>query len=60
MAAMVDNLRVLQKLWKCANENLTREEISNKLLLATDDKGRTVWQVAVKDDKLGVLQKIWE
>jgi hypothetical protein len=30
------------------------------LLLATDDKSRTVWQVAVKDGKLGVLQKIWE
>jgi hypothetical protein len=30
------------------------------LLLATDDKGRTAWQVALKDDKLGVLQKIWK
>jgi hypothetical protein len=30
------------------------------LLLATDDKGRTVWQVTVKDGKLGLLQKIWE
>jgi ankyrin repeat protein len=60
MAALEGNLQVLGKLWKCANENLTRVEISNELLLATDDKGRTVWQVAVKDGKLGVLQKIWD
>ena len=60
IAASEGNLQVLEKLWKCANENLTRGEISNELLLATDDKGRTVWQVAVKDGKLGVLQKIWE
>ena len=43
MAAMGGNLQVLEKLWKYAKENLTREEIGNKLLLATDDKRMTVW-----------------
>jgi hypothetical protein len=60
IAALAGKLQVLEKLWKCANENLTRWEISNELLLATDDEGRTVWQVAVKGSKLGVLQKIWD
>jgi len=35
------NLDVLQKVWKWANENLTREEINNILLLSTDNEGMT-------------------
>jgi hypothetical protein len=30
IAALGGNQQVLEKLWKCANENLTRDEISNK------------------------------
>ena len=54
------NQKFLERLWKCANENLTRDEISNKLLLATGGKEKTIQQVAMKNGKLGVLQNIWE
>jgi endo-1,4-beta-D-glucanase Y len=59
MAALGGNLQVLEKLWKCANENITREEI-NKLLLATDNMGKTAWHAAAENGGLDVLQKIWE
>ena len=54
------NLHVLQEIWEWAKENLTNEEINNKLLLATDDMGRTAWHVAAEVGKLDALQKIWE
>jgi ankyrin repeat protein len=52
-------LHLLQKIWKWAKENLTKEEINNILLLATDNMGRTAWHVATEEGKLCVLQKIW-
>jgi hypothetical protein len=36
-------LENLQNIWEWANENLTTEEITNKLLLGTDNVGRTAW-----------------
>jgi hypothetical protein len=39
---------------------LTTEEINNNLLLVTDNKGRTAWQVAAHWGKPEILQKIWE
>jgi len=47
MAALAGNLQVLEKLWKCANETLIREELGKKLLLATDIMGKKMpgtWQ----------------
>jgi hypothetical protein len=41
-----------------AKENV-RRTLVNKLLLATDNKGRTVWQVAVCCGKINSLQKTW-
>jgi len=35
------NSEYLKKLWEWAKENLTLEEIRNKLLLGTDQYGRT-------------------
>jgi len=49
---------LLQIIWELAKENLTREEINNKLLLATDIMNRTVWHVAAKRGTLDVLQII--
>jgi endo-1,4-beta-D-glucanase Y len=54
------NLEALEKIWEWANEKLKREEINNKLLLATDDKGRTVWHVVAESGNLVALQKIWQ
>jgi len=54
------NIELFQKLSECAKENLTTEEINNKLLLATDNEGRTVWQLAAGRDNIQLLQKLWE
>ena len=50
----------MKKLWECANEKLTTVEINNKLPLATDNEGRTVWQLAAGRDNIQLLQKLWE
>jgi len=60
VAALLGNLEVLQKLWEWAEKKLTREVISNKLLLGTDNEGRTVWHVAAEQSNLEMLQKVWE
>jgi hypothetical protein len=39
---------VLQNIWDFAKDNLTTEEIKNKLLLATDSDGNTARQRAAK------------
>ena len=43
-----------------AKENLTIEEINNKLLLGTDNEGRTVWHWAALSGHLEILKKLWE
>jgi len=60
MAAYVDKIEILQKIWKWAKRNLTTGEINDKLLLGTDDMGRTSWHMAAKNNSIAVLQKIWE
>ena len=59
MATNCCNLHLLQELWECGKEKLTTEEINNNLLLATDEKGRTVWHVVAKDGFLEALRKVW-
>ena len=53
-------LEMLQRVWEWANEKLTTEEINNKLLLGTDNEGRTVWHLAAIRGNLEILQKVWE
>jgi ankyrin repeat protein len=60
MATERGNIQVLEKLWECANEELTTEEINNKLLLATDNEGMTVWHRAAYMGKLDILLQVWE
>jgi ABC-type dipeptide/oligopeptide/nickel transport system permease subunit len=43
-----------------ANKKLTPEEINNKLLLGTDNKGRAAWHVAAARGKSEILQQLWE
>ena len=43
---MKGNLDIMLKVWEWAEVKLTTEEISNKFLLATGKKGRTVLHVA--------------
>jgi hypothetical protein len=43
-----------------AKDNLTTEEIRNKLLLATDNYGCTTWHSAAICGKENVLLKVWD
>jgi len=45
---------------KWADEELTTEEIKNKLLLGTDSEGKTAWHLAAEKRNLDTLQKVWE
>jgi len=54
------NLEVLQKVWELAEEKLTTEEINNKLLLGTDNKGKAAWHYAAENGNLEVLHEIWK
>jgi ankyrin repeat protein len=60
LATKWSKLDLLQKIWDWAEEKLQEEEITNKLLLATDSRGRTVIHVAAKRDHLHILQNLWE
>jgi len=60
MAADQGRLKLLQKVWEWANEKLTAEEINNKLLLATDNKGRNVLYMAADLGRPEILQKVSE
>jgi len=51
---------ILQKLWDLAEEAQITEEMYNKGLLATDNKGWTVCHFAVEIYNFVALQKIWE
>ena len=44
-------IELVEKIRKLAVKKVTTEEIKNKLLLATEDKGRTVWHVAAECGK---------
>jgi hypothetical protein len=43
-----------------AKQNLTKEELNNKLLLATDKRGKTILHIVTGKGSLHVLLKIWE
>jgi len=54
------NSEILQKLYEWAKENLTKEEINNKLLLGTDKHGMTAWHYAAIWGNTEILQNVWE
>jgi len=45
-AAYRGKIDILPQVWEWAEEKLTTEDNSNKLLLATDNEGRTAWHRA--------------
>ena len=49
---MFRNLEVLLNIWEFAEEKLTVEEINNKLLLGTDNRGKTAWHLAAEEGNL--------
>ena len=60
MTAEYGKIEAFQKLWFYAKDNLTTDEINNKLLLATDIEGKTVWHWAARWGYTEALQKLWE
>ena len=57
---MQDELEIVQKIWDMAEENLAKDEINNKLLLAPDKWRRIVLQLTVECGKIDLLEKIRE
>ena len=51
-----DRLAIDSRVWQNRfirkNTGITTEEVNNNLILATDDKGMTVWQVAAEYGKV--------
>ena len=58
-AACRDSSKTLQKVWQCAKEILSNEEL-NKLILSTDAHGMTAWHFAANSDNSETLQNVWE
>jgi hypothetical protein len=52
------NLQVLEKLWECAKEKLTTEEINSNLLLATQCEGRAVFRMAAEWGEIEILLSV--
>ena len=46
---------IFQDIFNCAKKNLTREKL-NRLFVATDNGGRTVFIVAAGFQKIGIFQ----
>jgi hypothetical protein len=58
VAPQLWKLEGFQGIFNLSKENLTTEEI-NKLFLATDNKGRTVFHAATQSGELEVFQGIF-
>ena len=58
-AARWGNSEILIKVLEWAKQNLTKEEINNKLLLGTDEDGITAWHYAAWRGNSEILQKLW-
>jgi ankyrin repeat protein len=59
LAANEGNVEVLEKLWVMAKEELTTEELKNKLLLAKNRKQQTVLHLAAVKGNPYALEKLW-
>jgi hypothetical protein len=55
-----NNTNVLDVLLEWGKEELTTEELSNKLLLDKDDKQNNAWSVAGMMGNTESLEKIWK
>jgi ankyrin repeat protein len=55
-ASYSGNVKILGRIWNLAEEQLTPEELS-KLLLAQNDKRKTVWHVAAERLDIYVVDK---
>ena len=60
MATVGGKPEILHNIWDRAEENLTREELKSKFLLATHNMGRTVLHATAKWGNVEILQKLQE
>jgi len=60
MAAVWDKSEILEIVWELAKEKLTTEEINNKLLLATNSWGSTVWHMAATCGIPEIFENVWD
>jgi hypothetical protein len=58
VAAGLSELEIFKGIFNLAKKNLTTEEV-NKLLLAADNEGRTVFKMAAKFSTQEILQEIF-
>jgi hypothetical protein len=59
LASQEGHLKVLNKLWKWANQVLTQEDLKNKVFLAKDNYGTIAWRMAAERGHLEVLDSLW-
>jgi hypothetical protein len=50
----------LQKVRDSAKEEVTTEEVYNKLLLGIDNEGKTIWHLVAKWGQLEEFEKLWD
>ena len=56
MAADCGNIESLQTIWEWAKQELTAEELKNRLLLAKDNIEQAAFEVAAEMDNTEVLE----
>jgi len=59
-AACEGNLDVLQKLWNCTKEKLTKENYKYDMVLVANNEGWTAWHRATYVGNPDLLQKLWD
>jgi len=59
LAAKEGNVEVLEKLWNMAKEELTAEELKNKLLLAKNREQQTALHLSAVKGNPYALEKLW-
>lgn len=60
LAAEDGKTDALEKVWEWAKDNLTQEELHNKLLLAKDLQGQTSLHMAAEEGHTEVIVKVCE
>jgi hypothetical protein len=59
-AAQNGNAEIVQKIWDCAKQNLTTEELKNRILLATKHLGQSPLHYATRSGNKHLIEKVWQ
>jgi len=58
-AARMGYISQILKQWEWAKQELTTEELHNRILLATDVKERTAWHEVIERGNTELIKEIW-